>query len=143
MARNELCPLCRKSAERVLQLRFRAKMKLPSEPIIRFCAADNFLFVAAGSQQNYDEYYATVINDSYHAEMGGAHARSPIVIEQKRQFLRQLPQFLEQSRNVLDFGCGEASLLLELAADYPQSVFWGFDASPAATIGRQNLLRMV
>ena len=89
MARNELCPLCRKSAERVLQLRFRAKMKLPSEPIIRFCAADNFLFVAAGSQQNYDEYYATVINDSYHAEMGGAHARSPIVIEQKRQFLRQ------------------------------------------------------
>jgi len=48
---------------------------------------------------------------------------------------------------VLDFGCGEASLLIELATHFPSSVFLGFEPGPAAhtasntakTLGLDNL----
>jgi trans-aconitate methyltransferase len=39
---------------------------------------------------------------------------------------------------VLDFGCGEASLLIELAANFPSSAFFGFDPSSAAKTASNN-----
>jgi hypothetical protein len=35
----------------------------------------------------------------------------------------------------MDFGCGEAWLLIELASKFPKSTFLGFDPSPGAQIG--------
>ena len=55
MARNRLCPLCGAETDAVLQLHFNEKMRLPTEPEIRHCAGDNFLFVAGGDQGDYDE----------------------------------------------------------------------------------------
>jgi hypothetical protein len=49
-----------------------------------------------------------------------------------------LGDFFQQPRNVLDFGCGEACLLVELASQFPSSSFVGFDPGPAARIGSQK-----
>jgi len=61
-------PSAGKRPEMALQLRFGKKMHLPTEVELRFCGRDNFLFLAGGSQSDYDQYYASVINDSYHQE---------------------------------------------------------------------------
>jgi 2-polyprenyl-3-methyl-5-hydroxy-6-metoxy-1,4-benzoquinol methylase len=117
-------------------------MKLPIEPEIRHCPTDNFLFVANGDQGNYDEYYQSLANDSYHAELAGADLHSPIAILQKSHLMTLLQDFFDKPRKVLDFGCGEASLLVELAGAFPSSMFFGFDPGPGAKIGSQkaNLL---
>ncbi len=43
--------------------------------------------------------------------------------------------FSVNREKVLDFGCGEGWLLLELASEFPSSTFQGFDPSPGAPIG--------
>jgi 2-polyprenyl-3-methyl-5-hydroxy-6-metoxy-1,4-benzoquinol methylase len=142
MTRNRLCPLCGAETDAVLQLHFSEKMKLPTEPEIRHCESDNFLFVASGDQGDYDAYYQSLANDSYHAELAGADLHSPISILQKSHLMTLLNDFFDQPRKVLDFGCGEASLLIELAGAFPSSMFLGFDPGPGAKIGSQkaNLL---
>ena len=133
--RNEQCPLCGSETESFLRLRFKAKMKLPTEFSVRHCALDNFLFVAAGDSQDYDEYYESLANDSYHTELAAGNLHSPIAILQKSQLVKRLLGFFDQPRKVFDFGCGEASLLLELAGAFDASTFRGFDPSPAAELG--------
>ena len=110
-------------------------MRLPREVSIRYCASDNFLFVANGDQASYYEYYKAVANDSYHAEIAGSNPNSPIAARQRDHVLSLLGNFFAQSKTVLDFGCGEAWLLLELASKFPQSTFLGFDPSPGAQTG--------
>ena len=136
MTRNDGCPLCRMETEFILQLQFSSKMRLPTVAEIRYCPADNFLFVAAGSQNDYDEYYTSVANDSYHKEVSGGTARSVISEVQQIHVLKVLRGFFAQPRQVLDFGCGEASLLLELASQFPSSSFVGFEPSPAREVGK-------
>lgn len=133
--RSQHCPLCGSRAESVLHLQFNQKMKLPTDLEIGHCARDNFLFVAAGCQTDYDEYYSALANDSVHAEVSHGNARSPISQLQKDHLVAALGGFFAGSRKVLDFGCGEASLLVELASDFPASTFFGFDPSPAAETG--------
>lgn len=135
MIRNHHCPICGSASDAVLKLRLNTKMKLPTEPEIRYCASDNFLFVAAGCQQDYDEYYKSLANDSYHTELSGGNLRSPISQLQRDHLVEASGGFFERNRRVLDFGCGEASLLVELAIDFQTSVFFGFDPGPAAHIG--------
>jgi SAM-dependent methyltransferase len=130
--RNANCPICRQETEVALKLRFSKKMQLPTAADLRHCAKDNFLFIANGRQSDYDEYYATVANDSYHREVSLGAARSPIAKLQSGQLLAALNDFFTVPRRVLDFGCGEASLLIELATKFPKSSFFGFDPSPAA-----------
>lgn len=133
--RSTRCPICGEEVPAILQLHFNRKMNLPIQVTIRHCALDNFLFVAGGDQNDYDEYYKSVANDSYHAELAGGDLHSPISKLQRDHLLRLLGGGFGQSKNVLDFGCGEASLLVELAGEFPLSSFWGFDPGPGAQIG--------
>lgn len=134
--RNHNCPLCGDESDFVLRLQFNAKMNLPTEVEIRHCGSDNFLFVAAGSQQDYDKYYRSLANDSVHTELSQGNLRSPISILQRGLLMRVLGGgFFDRSRKVLDFGCGEASLLIELADAFHTSTFFGFDPGPAASVG--------
>jgi hypothetical protein len=119
----------------LLALRFSRKMSLPTELEIRCCSSDNFLFSAAGDQKNYDEHYRSLANDSIHAELSEGSSRSPISRLQREYLVQALNGFLDRNRKVLDFGCGEACLLVELASDFPSSTFFGFDPGPAAQIG--------
>jgi 2-polyprenyl-3-methyl-5-hydroxy-6-metoxy-1,4-benzoquinol methylase len=135
MKRNESCPLCGSKTDSVLHLRFGTKMKLPTGPEIRHCSSDNFLFVAGGCQQDYDGYYRSLANDSVHGELSSGGLHSPISILQRSYLVEALGAFFRQGRTVLDFGCGEASLLVELANDFPASTFFGYDPGPAAQIG--------
>jgi hypothetical protein len=102
---------------------------------LRHCRRDNFLFVAGGCQSDYDEYYATVANDTYHQEVSAGAARSPISKLQNDRLVAALDVFFAEPRKVLDFGCGEASLLVELATNFPSSAFFGFEPGPAAQVG--------
>jgi len=133
--RNQNCPLCGSKTDSILRLRFNRKMNLPTELEIRHCASDNFLFVASGRQQDYDEYYKSLVNDSYHAELSAGSLHSPISILQRSYLVDALGGFFGKSRRVLDFGCGEASLLIELAGDFPTTTFLGCDPGPAVQIG--------
>ncbi len=119
----------------MLQLRFGEKMQLPTEVEIRHCRGDNFLFLANGRQSEHDQYYAGATNDSYHQEVSGGIARSPISKLQKDHLVATLGEFFTTPRKVLDFGCGGASLLLELATSFLSSAFFGFDPGPAARNG--------
>lgn len=136
--RNETCPICGGNTEPFMQYNFNAKMKLPTEVGIRHCAQDNFLFVANGSQSDYDEYYRSLSNDSVHAELSPDRLHSPIAQRQQSVLEPQLKSFFDQRRKVLDFGCGEASLLVELAGRFPSSFFCGYDLSPATQIGAEK-----
>jgi 2-polyprenyl-3-methyl-5-hydroxy-6-metoxy-1,4-benzoquinol methylase len=133
--RNDRCPICGSESAEVLQLHFNVKMNLPTEVTLRHCASDNFLFVASGDQNSYDEYYKSLANDSYHSELAGGDLHSPISRLQRDQLAGLLDGFFFQSKKVLDFGCGEGWLLIELASEFPSSIFRGFDPSPGAPIG--------
>jgi 2-polyprenyl-3-methyl-5-hydroxy-6-metoxy-1,4-benzoquinol methylase len=136
--RGDDCPICGSATDFVLQLQFNSKMSLPKTPEIRHCASDNFLFVASGSQANYDEYYKSLANDTVHAEVSGGSPRSMISKRQQGYLVKALDGLFEQPRTVFDFGCGEASLLVELASEFPSSTFFGFDPGPAAQIGSKK-----
>ncbi len=122
-------------------------MQLPTAVELRHCGRDNFLFVANGLQSEHDQYYAAVANDSYHQEVSAGILRSPISKLQGGLLVAALGGFFDTPRKVLDFGCGGASLLLELATDFPSSEFCGFDPGPAVrnapdiarTLGLRNL----
>lgn len=135
MIRTSQCPICGLNSPEILELKFNVKMNLPTDVTIRYCSSDNFLFVASGDQDSYEEYYKTLANDSYHAELAGGDLHSPIARLQRERLGKLLNGFFCQSKRVLDFGCGEGWLLVELANDYPSSTFVGFDPSPAARIG--------
>jgi hypothetical protein len=117
-------------------------MGLPEGVTIRYCASDNFLFVANGDQGSYDEYYKSLANDSYHAELANGELHSPISRLQQEYLLKLVDDFFDQPRKVLDFGCGEARLLLGLASEFPSSAFWGFDPSPGAQTGAHTAQKM-
>jgi 2-polyprenyl-3-methyl-5-hydroxy-6-metoxy-1,4-benzoquinol methylase len=140
--RNDRCPICGAESAEVLQLHFNTKMSLPTEISIRHCASDNFLFVANGDQESYDAYYKSLANDSYHAELAGSDLHSPIATLQRDELARLLDGFFCQAKKVLDFGCGEGWLLLELASEFPSSIFRGFDPSPGASVGSLKALKM-
>lgn len=133
--RNDRCPICGSKSAEILQLHFNTKMNLPTEVAVRHCALDNFLFVANGDQNSYDEYYKSLANDSYHAELAGGDLHSPISKLQRAQLSSLLDGFFRQPKRVLDFGCGEGWLLIELAGEFPSSIFRGFDPSPGARVG--------
>ncbi len=132
MTRDALCPICDAASEVRLRLHFGQKMRLPTDVQLRHCPSDNFLFVSGGCQRAYDEYYAAVANDSYHREVAAGAAQSPISQLQHERLFGALDGFFTTSRKVLDFGCGEAALLLLMAAQNPSSAFFGFEPSPAA-----------
>lgn len=133
--RNDHCPICGSATEPVLRLRFNPKGRLPTNPEFRHCAVDNFLFLAEGDQSAYDEYYASIANDTVHQEVAIGTARSPIAKLQSDYLVAALQGFFDIPRKVMDFGCGEACLLVELALNFPSSTFVGFDPGPAAQIG--------
>ena len=115
-------------------------MRLPTNIDIRHCAGDNFVFVAAGRQQDYYDYYASLANDSVHQEVAEGAARSPISMLQCGLLVSALGNFFSSPRKVLDFGCGEASLLVELSIQFPDSAFMGFDPSPATKKAQQKTI---
>ena len=92
--RNECCPLCGSETDPVLQLRYRAKMNLPTEPEIRHCAIDNFLFVSGGRQQDYDEYYKSLGERLVTSEVSGGNLRSPISKLQSSHLVQMLGRVL-------------------------------------------------
>ena len=131
--RDQCCPICRGESELVLSQHLGAKMALPAEVPVRWCAQDNFLFVAAGAQSDYDAYYAAVANDTVHEEVSEATGlRSAISQRQHAQLHGLLGDFFNKPRKVLDFGCGGAGLLVELALGHAGSSFFGFEPGPAA-----------
>ena len=136
--RSDRCPICGSESTEILYLHFNVKMNLPTEVTIRHCASDNFLFVASGDQDSYEDYYKSLANDSYHAELAGGDLHSPIARLQRDHLANLLDGFFCQSKKVLDFGCGEGWLLMELASEFPSSNFWGFDPSPGARIGSRR-----
>jgi len=130
-----------------LRLHFGKKMQLPAEVELRHCGRDNFLFLAGGCQSDYDGYYSAVASDTCHQEVAAGAARSPISKLQNDCLAAALGGFFSVRRKVLDFGCGQASLLVELATGCPSSAFFGYDPGPAAhtasgkarTLGLDNL----
>ena len=133
--RNEYCPICGGATQPFLRLRFNNKMQLPTSPEVRHCAADNFLFLGEGSQADYDEYYSAVANDTCHQEVSIGAGRSAFAKLQSDHLIAAADTFFGIPRKVMDFGCGEACLLLELAINFPSATFTGFDPGPAASIG--------
>lgn len=113
-------------------------MQLPTEVELRHCQRDNFLFLAGGRQCDYDEYYTALANDSVHQEVSAGAIRSPISKLQSDHLAAALDGFFTAPRNVLDLGCGEGSLLIELAANFPSSTFFGFEPGPAARTAFAN-----
>src|SRR5215472_9809612 len=140
--RTDFCPICGSESHAILQLHFNQKMRLPEEVVIRHCASDNFLFVASGDQASYDEYYKALANDSYHAEIAAGDLHSPIATRQRDHVLNLLGEFFTQPKTVLEFGCGEAWLLLELASKFPTSTFLGSDPSPGVRIGSDRAIAL-
>ncbi len=130
--RNHCCPICGQAAVKFIDLQFGTKLQIPTDIDLRHCEQDNFLFVAAGSQPAYDRYYGSQANDAVHHELAAGSIRSPISVLQKQYLVSALGDLLTTPRRVLDFGCGEGSLLVELAAAYPSSSFVGFEPGPAA-----------
>jgi hypothetical protein len=139
--RNENCPICGSDSGLILKLGFGVKLNLPTTIEIRHCVTDNFMFVGNGCQTDYDDYYKSIANDSNHAEVSGANKRSVIAELQMQHLARALAGFFDEPRKVLDFGCGEASLLVELASEFPTSTFVGFDPGPAAELAGSFMLR--
>lgn len=133
--RNEYCPICGGETEPIIRIRFNNKMGLPKHPRFRHCTTDNFLFLADGSQALYSEYYASFSSDSCHQEVSIGDSRSPIAKLQCDHLLLAVNEFFSSPRKVLDFGCGEACLLVELAINFPSSRFVGYDPGPAVHIG--------
>lgn len=129
----------------MLRLRFGKKINLPTEVELRHCRHDNFLFVSNGHQQEYDEYYAGVVNDSFHQELSEDAVRSPISKLQAGQLVSAVGNFFAEPRRVLDYGCGGASLLLELCTAFPSSSFFGCDPGTAAkdAIDRARTLGLI
>jgi 2-polyprenyl-3-methyl-5-hydroxy-6-metoxy-1,4-benzoquinol methylase len=117
-------------------------MNLPTEVSLQLCHSDNFLFIPDIIQWNYDEYYNSLANDSYHSEVSGGNLRSPIAMIQSNHLSKALSKFFEEKRKVMDFGCGEASLLTELAIAHPGSSFYGFDPSPASQTGSEKAMAL-
>lgn len=117
-------------------------MRLPTHIHIRHCSHDNFAFVDTGLQPDYDEYYASLANDSVHQELGEGGSRSPISLLQCEFLVTALDNFFSRPRKVLDFGCGEASLLVELAIRFPASTFIGFEPGPAALTARKKTIEL-
>ena len=136
--RTEKCPICQSECPAFLQIHFNVKMSLPTEVRIRHCEQDNFLFADGGEQFSYDEYYKSLANDSYHSEMANGELHSPMSRLQQENLVGLLGIFFDQRRKVLDFGCGEARLLLGLASKFSSSDFWGFDPSPGAQAGART-----
>ncbi len=136
--RDSRCPLCGSESNLILQLNLSKKGDLPSRVSIRHCNVDNFLFVANGSQEEYDAYYASIANDSYHSELAEGSLHSPIAQAQYQKISAALDDFFDTPKSVLDFGCGEASLLAEIASNHPSSMFWGYDPSPAIKVAREK-----
>jgi hypothetical protein len=122
----------------LLSLQFGPKLNLPKRLAVRHCAQDNFLFLRDGTQKDYDEYYASVANDTTHQEVASTAARSRISQLQASHLIAALGDFFNTPRKVMDFGCGEASLLVELAILFPGSSFFGFDPGPAAATAIQK-----
>jgi len=133
--RNDRCPICGSESAEVLQLHFNVKMNLPTEVTIRHCASDNFLFVASGDQNSYDEYYNPWQMIPTMGNWQLAIFIRPFRSCKRDQLASLLDGFFCQSKRVLDFGCGEGWLLVELASEFPSSIFRGFDPSPGARIG--------
>jgi 2-polyprenyl-3-methyl-5-hydroxy-6-metoxy-1,4-benzoquinol methylase len=133
--RDEHCPLCGSETESVLQLQFNLKMQLPSNVYVRYCTEDNFLFLSSGCQSDYDAYYKSLANDTVHAEVSGTGPHSLISKEQSGHLVKALEGFFGRPKRIFDFGCGEGSLLVELASEFPSSKFSGYDPGPAAQIG--------
>ena len=146
--RNNDCPICQQFSKTILRLQFGKKLRLPAEVEVRHCDADNFLFLSGGQQSDYDNYYAGIANDSVHRDVSGGAVRSPISQRQSEYLTAALGGFFDIPRRVLDFGCGEGSLLVELATNFPKSTFFGFEPGPAALVatakarqlGLKNLL---
>lgn len=122
----------------VLTMHFGPKFHLPTETKVQLCASDNFAFVTNCEQSDYDEYYAEIANDTVHREVAGDTVRSPIAQLQASHLAEVLPKFFDESRAVLDFGCGTGSLLTELALAFPDSHFYGFDPGPDAALAAQS-----
>ena len=137
--RNLNCPICHGATKTALRLQFGEKMKLPREIDLQYCPKDNFLFVGNNSQIDYDQYYANFSNDTFHQEVSLGDAHSPISKLQNDHLIAALDGFLASPKKVLDFGCGEASLLVELAANCPSSSFFGFEPGPAARTAREKI----
>ncbi len=126
-ARDEHCPICGSLTEPFLEFQFGRKLDLPAAPEVRFCAADDFAYVTQAKQSAYDDYYKTVINDYRHRETAAA-STSPVML-QKSHLLAALPDYFAIPRRVLDYGCGEADLIMALAQAAPSSSFLGYDPS--------------
>lgn len=125
--RDSHCPICGSPSAPFLQFQFGKKLDLPTAPEIRFCAADNFAYLTGAQQSAYDAYYRTVVNDYRHHGTAPA-AVSPMIL-QKSHLLSALPGYFAERRHVLDYGCGEADLIMALAREAPSSNFLGYDPS--------------
>ncbi|HEX3893327.1 MAG TPA: class I SAM-dependent methyltransferase [Terracidiphilus sp.] len=121
-----------------MQQHFNLKLSLPTELEVRYCASDNFVFATGGSQSSYDQYYKMLANDTHHVEVSEGSPRSLISKRQQGYLLSALEGFFRVPRKVFDFGCGQASLLVELASEFPASTFVGYDPGPAARVASQN-----
>jgi 2-polyprenyl-3-methyl-5-hydroxy-6-metoxy-1,4-benzoquinol methylase len=122
--RTEACPICGGDTDAVLSLDFGPKYGLPTNIPLRQCASDNFLFVAAGDQVAYDDYYRAVANGHQEAEDGAA-----LAVEQASVVSSLFDHY---PRRVLDFGCGTGDLLIALASASPGARFFGCDMNGAA-----------
>ena len=132
--RGAFCPICHHETDLVLQLRFPEKLNLPVDVGLRHCERDNFVFISGCSQADYDQYYATT-SDTMHRDVSPGSVRSAISAIQSEELIQALDGFFDMPRKVLDFGCGEGSLLVEMATAFPSARFFGYEPGTAAKEG--------
>ncbi|HEY4031013.1 MAG TPA: class I SAM-dependent methyltransferase [Caulobacteraceae bacterium] len=125
--RRKSCPLCGEDRSSFLRIDFREKIGLPTSANFHHCAVDNFVFLGSGDQSEYNRYYSTLSSDTTHSEVAGGESSRSIASLQLEKILELLGGFFERPRRVLDFGCGEARLLLEMASRFPHCTFVGFE----------------
>lgn len=85
------------------------------------------MFLGSGDQATYNSYYSTSSFDTTHSEVEINDESQSIARLQLEKLMTLLGGFFDQPRRVLDFGCGEARLLLEMARRFPDSTFIGFE----------------
>jgi SAM-dependent methyltransferase len=117
------CPICDRLTLPLLWVEYGPKGSLPTRVYTRSCTSCNFLFNSPRDQKVYDEFYPTSTIDT----MGPTETLVPYILAWMTQNTR--------AKRVLDFGCGDGSLVKELARSSPGVEFYGYDPGPRVKEG--------
>ncbi len=117
------CPICARATSVVDRLPFAPKPHLPDELALEHCPSCNLLFGTGVSQAAYARHYASVQNDALHV----AWSDAPDSLDQLQTERLVETLGIGFDGRLLDFGCGQGTLLRRLARRLPRATLHGHD----------------